>query len=71
METRNINDNVEEVFFDCPDCHERYISHYTNDKIKNLQHEMKKSASSKYKRRIITKQIEEEMDRLKELIGTQ
>lgn len=37
VRTKHIEKDVEEIFFNCPNCHERYTSYYLNDKIKQLQ----------------------------------
>ena len=42
VRTKYIEDDIEEVFFNCPDCNERYTSYYANDKIRTLQHDMRK-----------------------------
>ena len=59
VRTRYIEKDVEEVFFNCPKCHERYTAYYMNDKIKQMQ---------KNKAKPIL--IEREMNRLEEIYST-
>jgi len=37
LQTEQVDDNCERVFFDCPYCTRRYITQYTNDKIREKQ----------------------------------
>lgn len=66
-----IDKDIEEIFFNCPNCNERYTAYYRNDKVKKLQKELNKIPYNKYRRNIIKKQIEKEMNRLEELYSTQ
>lgn len=68
VRTRQCGIDVEEVFFNCPNCHERYTAYYINDKIKYLQSKLK-SVRGKEKT-TIQRQIKQEMNRLQEIYGT-
>lgn len=70
VRTRYVIDDIEEVFFNCPHCHERYTSYYLNDNIKDMQKKIRKFRGNKYKENILKKKIEKEMNRLEELVGT-
>ena len=70
VRTKHIENDVEEVFFNCPECHERYTAYYLNDKIKKLQKQIKKNPYNKYKQKQLQKQAEEEMNRLEEIYST-
>lgn len=73
VRTKHIEKDIEEVFFNCPNCHERYTSYYTNNKIKELQEKLiywsrrsgKETSSIKWQ-----KEIEEEMNNLELQYGT-
>lgn len=67
----DINKDVEEIFFNCPSCHERYTAYYTNDKIKQLQGQLRRLQGRRNGKTFIKKQIEAEMNRLEKLYGTQ
>lgn len=77
VKTKHIENDVEEVFFNCPHCHERYTAYYTNDKIKQLQKILlpwgRRNGKTNITKQIeaITKQIEAEMKRLEGLFSTQ
>lgn len=70
VRTRYIKDDIEEVFFNCPECNERYTAYYLNDKIKKQQKQIKNNHMNKYKQKQLKKQAEEEMNRLEEIYST-
>lgn len=61
VRTRYIDKDVEEVFFNCPNCHERYTAYYINDKIRKMQKQPK----------LYRRMIEKEMNKLEEIYSTQ
>lgn len=77
---QKLKNGVERIYFACPRCKEEYTSHYTNEKIRNMQHKIKwlrqeyqKATNKKVSDGIIflnqinriKKEIGEEMDYLK------
>lgn len=71
VRTKHIKDDIEEVFFNCPNCHERYTSYYTNDKIKGLQKQVHLTMPKRNGKTALMNKIKEEMNKLEESIDTQ
>lgn len=82
IRTQKIRDDIERVYFTCPKCKKEYTAYYTNDKIKDLQEQIRnlrgaynklrgRNFKNGYKKlQEITKlqnKIEKEMDILKRL----
>lgn len=82
IRTQKIRDDIERVYFTCPKCKKEYTAYYTNDKIKDLQEQIRnlrgaynklrgRNFKNGYKKlQEITKlqnKIEKEMDMLKRL----
>lgn len=67
--------NVEEVYFDCPYCNERYLAYYTNRSIRDKQKDVKeeqKKLGSKSKIERMRADIEQDINNLKvKMEGTQ
>lgn len=61
VRTKWLDKDVEEVFFNCPNCHERYTAYYINDKIRKMQKQPK----------LYRRMIEKEMNKLEEIYSTQ
>lgn len=74
VRTRYIQDDVEEVFFNCPSCHERYTAYYLNDKIRGLQGRLKqlqgRGSGTSFMQTQVQRHIKQEMNRLQEIYGT-
>ena len=80
IRTKQLDKEVEEVFFNCPECNGRYTAHYLNDKIKQLQKQVKDNwkqmhfAEDKEPLRKATSELqnemENEMNRLEEIYST-
>ena len=68
VRTRQCSIDVQEVFFNCPNCNERYTAYYLNDRIKHLQMKLKRTRGKE--RATTQKQIKQEMNRLQEIYGT-
>jgi hypothetical protein len=67
---KHYSKGVEEVFFNCPHCHERYTSYFTNPKIRKQQRIIRST-----KDQILIKKLQvilkKDMDNLKEkMLGT-
>lgn len=71
VRTRYIKDDIEEVFFNCPGCNERYTAYYTNNRIKELQKQIPLTMPKRNGKTALMNKIKEEMDRLEIMIGTQ
>lgn len=74
VRTRYIKDDIEEVFFNCPECNERYTAYYLNDKIKDMQKKLVYQARRNGKHILVEKLQEDmlnEMNRLEEIYSTQ
>ena len=84
VRTEEIKDDVKRVYFICPKCKKEYTAYYTNNKIKDLQEQIRnlrgeynklrgKNFKDGYKKlQEITKlqnKIEKEMDILKSIYG--
>lgn len=73
VRTKHIENDVEEVFFNCPNCNEMYTSYYLNHSIRKLQKRLiywsrrngKADTSIK-----LQEQIEKEMNSLELQYGT-
>ena len=66
VRTKCVKDDVKEVFFNCPNCHERYTAYYLNNKIKKMQKQLRGLKTSTLKNNYM-QQIAKEMNRLKEI----
>lgn len=71
IRTKHIENDVEEVFFNCPECHERYTAYYLNDEAKEIQKLIKKHWANVFKRQLLQKQLDKEFNRLEEIYSTQ
>lgn len=75
VRTRQLENDAEEIFFNCPECNERYTAYYTNDKIRKLQEKIRLVGGRRNGKTDTvmnwTKQIEKEFNRLKEIYSTQ
>ena len=70
VRTKQLDNDAEEIFFNCPECNERYTAYYSNDKIKKLQEKLIywSRRNGKATRCIKWQEdVEEEMNRLKEI----
>ena len=74
VRTRQLDNDAKEIFFNCPECNERYTAYYSNDKIKKLQEKLIYWSRRNGKAATCIKwqeDVEEEMNRLKEIYSTQ
>lgn len=71
VRVRHIQADVEEVFFNCPNCHERYTSYYLNDNIKQKQKQLKRVKADSLVAKMLVTQIEQEMNLLEKQYSTQ
>lgn len=65
VKTKEHRDSIEEVYFDCPICNHRYVSYFTNQRIRKLQYRMQKETDGK-KRRAIGRSVKDAMVKLTE-----
>lgn len=69
---RRINEDIEEVYFECPHCETDYHSYYINDEIRDLilenihSDDLNLIRENKYKIREIEKRIGDELGRSNE-----
>ena len=66
VRTRQLDNDAKEIFFNCPECNERYTAYYTNDKIKQLQKQI--LMPRRHGETALMNKIEKEMNNLKEEI---
>lgn len=74
VRTKQLDKDTEEVFFNCPECNERYTAYYLNDKIKDMQKKLVYQARRNGKHILVEKLQEDmlnEFNRLEEIYSTQ
>lgn len=61
---RKLTDQVSEIYFECPNCGEKFHSYYENEKVRNLMDENKK-LQNKLKRDITKAKFDSLMDKIR------
>lgn len=66
METTKLDD-IEKVFFICPNCQKEYIAFYTNAEIRKMRARMKQASRKEYQRLVrmnkkLMKELREKME---------
>lgn len=67
METAKLDD-IEKVFFICPNCQKEYIAYYTDTEIRKIRARMKQASRKEYQRLVrmnkkLMKELREKMER--------